>query len=113
MTAYVLYREDRVGCSRGEAFLRDHKIREDSATNRVVAACCNSAMFLNFDDSKHWVSVYRARFQGVAPPLQMRICTKFKPQSGAVTNDVRNYSGFPLKFVAKLVAAKIAMLLLR
>jgi len=45
--------------------------------------------------------------------LQMRICTKFKPQSGAVTNDVRNYSGFPLKFVAKLVAAKIAMLLLR
>ena len=70
-------------------------------------------MFLNFDDGKHWDSVYGARFQGVAPPLQMRICTKFKPQSGDVPNDVRGYSGFPLKFVAKLVAAKIAMLLLR
>jgi hypothetical protein len=70
-------------------------------------------MFLNFDDGKHWVSVYRARFHGVAPPLQMRICTKSKPQSGDVPNDVRGYSGFPLKFVAKLVAAKIAMLLLR
>jgi hypothetical protein len=45
--------------------------------------------------------------------LQMRICTKSKPQSGDVPNDVRGYSGFPLKFVAKLVAAKIAMLLLR
>jgi hypothetical protein len=108
-----LYREDRVECSRGEAFLRDHKIREDSATNRVVAACCNSAMFLNFDDGKHWVSVYRAWFQGVALPLQMRICTQVKPQSGDVTNDVRGYSGFPLKFVVKLVTAKIAMLLLR
>jgi hypothetical protein len=112
-TAYVLYRKDRVECSRGVQFLQSYKIREKSATNRVVATCCNSAMFMNFDDNKHWVPVYRARFQGEVPPLEMRICTKFKPDSSDVPSDVRSYSTFPLKFVAKLVAARIAMLLHR
>jgi len=70
-------------------------------------------MFMNFDDSKHWVPVYRARFQGDVSPLEMRICTKFKPDSSDVPSDVRSYSTFPFKFVAKLVAARIAMLLHR
>src|SRR5271169_6359149 len=54
-TAYILYRKDRVKCSRGAELLKRHKIREKSATNRVVAACCNSPMMLNFDDSKWWI----------------------------------------------------------
>jgi hypothetical protein len=112
-TAYVLYRKDRVECSRGVQFLQSYTLREKSATNRVVATCCNSAMFMNFDDSKHWVPVYRARFQGEVPPLEMRICTKFKPDSSDVPSDVRSYSTFPFKFVAKLVGARIAMLLHR
>ena len=29
--------------------MQGHKIRVESATTRVVAACCNSAMFLNFE----------------------------------------------------------------
>ena len=53
-TAYVVYRKDRVKCSRGNQFLQGYKIKEKSPTNRVVATCCNSAMFLNFDDGKHW-----------------------------------------------------------
>src|SRR6266849_3096152 len=73
-TAYVLFRKDRVKCSSGALLLRSHKIREKSATNRVVATCCNSAIYLKFDDMKHWVSIYRARFQVDVPPLQMRIC---------------------------------------
>ena len=112
-TAYVLYRTDRVECSRGAQLLKGHKIREKSATSRVVASCCNSPMNLKFDDRRHWVSMYRARFQADVPPLQMRICTKFKPENGDVPNDVPSYSTFPLKFLAKLLAARIAMLLHR
>src|ERR1700730_12987205 len=112
-TAYVLYRKDRVKCARGALLLKSHKIREKSATNRVVATCCNSPMLLNFDDGKHWVDVYWARFQGDVPPLQMRICTKFKPENGDVRSDVPSYSSYPLKFLAKLLAARIAMLLHR
>jgi len=112
-TAYILYRKDRVKCSRGAELLKRHKIREKSATNRVVATCCNSPMMLNFDDSKWWISVYRARVQGDLPPLQMRICTRFKPENGDLPNDVPSYSTFPLKFLAKQLAARIAMLLHR
>jgi hypothetical protein len=113
-TAYILYRKDRVKCSRGALLLKSYKIREKSATNRVVATCCNSAMFLNFDDGKHWVDVYRSRFKGDLPPLQMRICTKFQPANGGdVPSDVPGYSTFPLKFLAKLLGARIAILLHR
>lgn len=93
--------------------MQGNKIREKSATNRIVATCCNSAMYLNLDGWGHWVSVYRARFQEDVPPLQMRINTKFKPENNVIPSDVRSYSTFPLKFMAKLVAARIAMLLHR
>src|SRR5271165_3133996 len=48
-TAYILYRRDRIECSKGPGLLSSYKLKETSATNRVVAACCNSAMFINFD----------------------------------------------------------------
>ena len=58
-TAYVVYRKDRLRCSRGASLLKGYKIRTISTTNRVIATCCNSAMFLNFDDGKHWVDAMR------------------------------------------------------
>ena len=78
-TAYILYRKDRITYSKGAELLKGYKVEEKSATSRVVATCCNSAMVMRFDDAKHWVPIYRARFQGDLPPLQWRICTKFKP----------------------------------
>jgi hypothetical protein len=72
--AYLLYRKDRMKCSKGAEHLRDYKIKKESHTRRVVATCCNSAMFLDFQKG-HWFSVYRARFEGDAPSLQMRVQT--------------------------------------
>jgi len=112
-TAYILYRKDRVECSTGRALLKSHKIREKSPTNRVVATCCNSGILLSFDDRKHWVSMYRARFQKGAPPLEMRICTKFKRGTSELPSDVPSYAKFSFRFLAKLLAARIAMLLQR
>jgi hypothetical protein len=109
-TAYVAYRKDRVHCSRGANLLQPHKLRENSATKRVVATCCNSLMFLGFDDSKHWTNVYRARVQGDAPPLQMRICTKFSPTAAELPRDLPNYPGYPFSFLIKLLGARIGML---
>ncbi|PFH12377.1 hypothetical protein BCF11_4857 [Collimonas sp. PA-H2] len=109
-SAYIVYRKDRVTCSRGALLLKSLKIREKSATNRVIATCCNSAMLLGFDDGKHWVDVYRSRCKGDLPPLQMRICTKFKPENGDVPSDLPSYSSYPFKFLVMLLAARIAML---
>jgi hypothetical protein len=110
-TAYILYRKDRFKCSKGAALLKNYKIKENSVTNRVVATCCNSAMFMSFDKGPFWVSAYRARFRGDLPPLQMRICTKFKPDDVIPPNDVPSFRGYPLRFMAKLLASRAAMLL--
>lgn len=107
-TGYVVFRKDRVRCSKGEPLLRKHKIKENSPTNRLVATCCNSTMLLNFDDSKHWVDLYRTRVQGNAPPIEMRVCTKFA--TGDVPKDVPGSAGYAFKFIVKLMAARIAML---
>ncbi len=112
-TSYVLYRKDRVKFSNGAQLLQGHKIKEKSVTNRVVATCCNTAMFVNFDRGPHWVSVYRARLERDAPALQMRINTKFRRANTHIPNDVPSYPTFPLSLAAKLIASRIAMLLRR
>jgi hypothetical protein len=110
-TAYILYRKDRIACADGADLLKSYKLKETSATNRVVATCCNSAMFVNFDRGPHWVSAYRARFHGDLPPLEFRTCTKFKPEGVALPDDVPNYRTYPPKLVFKLLASRIAMLI--
>ena len=89
--------------------MRHHKIRENSPTNRVIATCCNSALYVNFDDGKHWVDVYHARCRGVFPAVQIRVCTKFVPEGCNVPTDVPSYSRYPMTLLVKLVVAKAAM----
>ncbi|NVJ06898.1 hypothetical protein HUW63_16810 [Myxococcus sp. AM001] len=108
-TEYVLYRKDRVRCEQGAELLRPHKLQEQSGSHRVVATCCNTAMFLGFDRGPHWVSVYRARFQQPAPPVEARVQTKFKPASVTLPTDVPSYPSYPLGFMLKLVGAQVAM----
>jgi hypothetical protein len=109
-TAIVVYRKDRVSCTKGAELLNRIKIKGVSPTSRLVAACCNSAMLLTFDDFKHWVDVYRGRVVGDAPPLQMRTCTKFKRAGAAIASDVPSYRRYPMALLARLLAARIAMI---
>ena len=111
-TAFVLYRKDRVEHSKGSHLLRGHKITDESSTNRVVATCCNSAVYLDFEKG-HWLSVYRAALQGDVPPLEMRVHTKTRPAGSGIPNDVPSYPAYSFKFMAKLFAAWMAMLLRR
>ena len=110
-TAYVLYRKDRIKYIKGAELLKGYKIDEKSTTSRVVAACCNSAMVMQFDDARHWVPVFRGRFQGDLPPLQWRVCTKFKPESAKIPNDIPSAKMYPVGLMVKLLASKISMLL--
>jgi hypothetical protein len=108
-TSYVLYRKDRFSCVEGNELLQGLRIQQQSPTKRVVASCCNSAMFLDFERG-HWVSIYRARFAGDVAPPQMRVQTRFAPKGAEIPRDLPAYATFPLKFVMKLMAARIAML---
>lgn len=109
-TPYALYRNDRVRCTKGEELLQGYKLKPESTTNRMVASCCNSAMLVRLDPILHWTPVYRDRI-AAAPPLEMRVNTKFQPPGQAMPDDLPAYSGAPPRFVARLVVARIAMLL--
>ena len=109
-TELLLFRKDRVQCLKGSDHLQDFRIKDDSPTRRVVATCCNTAMFLDFQKG-HWFSIYRGRFGDQAPPIQVRIQTKYRPGNGSVDNPVPDYKSYPLTFIAKLLAARIGMLL--
>ena len=108
-TPYVLYRKDRFSCVEGNQLLQGLRIQPDSPTKRVVASCCNSAMFLDFEKG-HWVSVYRARFADDMPPPQMRVQTRFRRKGAEIPNDLPAYATFPLRLMVKIIAARIAML---
>ena len=111
-TAYALYRKDRVEYLKGAQLLQGYKLTDASSTNRVVATCCDSPMFLDFKGG-HWLSIYQTALRGDLPPLEMRVHAKSRPAGTDLPNDVPNHQGFSLKFMSKLFAAWIAMLLRR
>jgi hypothetical protein len=108
-TEYLLFRKDRFTCSKGTEHLRAIRLKDASATRRMVAACCDSAMYMAFDDSRHWVSAYRARFVGNVPPLEMRICTKSRTSDEALDSNIPNYAGYPPGLMVRLIGSMLAM----
>lgn len=110
-TPYALYRKDRLRCTRGAELLQGYKLQPGSTTHRMVASCCNSAVLVQLPSVLHWTPVYRDRILPPAPPLEMRIQTRFIPAGIAVPADLRAVSGTPLTFVVRMVAARLAMLL--
>ena len=109
-TPYALYRNDRVHCVKGAELLESHKLKPDSTTDRMVASCCNSAMLVKLDPILHWTPVYRDRITD-APPLELRIQTRYLPEGVPLLRDLPSYRSVPLRFFTRLVGARIAMAL--
>jgi hypothetical protein len=112
-TEYILYRKDRVTYAKGYERVKDYRLEQNLKTNRVVASCCNSAIMMRFDDARHWVPIYRARFGPNAPAIQMRICTSFLPKGEILPNDVPSHQNYPGAFMMKLLSSGVAMLFRR
>lgn len=74
----------------------------------MVAACCNSAMFLDFAKG-HWLTLYRSRLPESVPPLEMRVMTGARREGVVLPSDVPNYAAHSGKFMWKLLAAWILM----
>lgn len=104
---YCLYRKDRVRIVRGGEHLREHRLRPDSPTRRVVASCCQSPMFADFTPG-HWLTVFCARVPGHPAP-QMRIMAKDRPEGAPLPNDIPTYAAQPPAMLFKLLAAWAAM----
>jgi hypothetical protein len=57
-------------------------------------------MFLNFDDGKHLIDLYRSRCQGAIPFLADARLYEIQAETNDVPTGVRSYSGYPFRFLA-------------
>ena len=105
---YCLFRKDRVRIVRGAEHLQAHRVTEASTTRRVVAACCNTPMFLDFT-SGHWLTLYRDRLPEDTPPLEMAVMAKDLPAGRVPPDDLPTYPAHPARFMIKWLAAWAAM----
>jgi hypothetical protein len=88
-------------------------LAQSPKTERVVATCCKTAMLMRFDDARHWVAIYRARFGPNAPAIEMRICTRFLPDGAVLPDDVPAYRDYAPALMLKLLSSRLAMLVRR
>lgn len=107
-TPYVLYRKDRVKLVRGRGLLSNQRIEGEKSTRRVVASCCNSPLFLDFEPG-HWVDLYLQRFDNPVPSPRMRVQTRFMASDRLPEDGLPLHRAFPFVMVRKLLGTRIAM----
>lgn len=108
-TRFVLYRKDRVHFKAGIERLLEFRLTPKAKTRRVVAGCCNTPVFLEFE-SGHWLSLYASLWPTeTLPPLQERTMTGDLASASTLPDDVPNSKSQSFAFFRKLLGAWIAM----
>lgn len=108
-TALCLIRDDLFTVTRGSDRLQSHKRDPASATSRMVASCCNSAMFLDFADGRFWKSAMVRRIAGNQPTIEMRLCTRYRDSALAWPDEVPRHARFPLSALGRIAHQWAAM----
>ncbi len=108
-TPFVLYRKDRVRFERGADQLAGFRLKPDAPTRRVVATCCNTPVFLEFQ-SGHWLSLYANLWPaGARPKVEMRTMTGDMDSRLNLPDDIPNPKTHRASFFARLLWAWLAM----
>lgn len=108
-TRFVLYRKDRVRFPEGVDLLGAFRLKPESSTRRIVATCCNTPVFLEFEHG-HWLSLYGGLWpEGTRPPPELRTMTSDLPKGTALDDEVPSGKRQTLAFFARLLGAWIAM----
>lgn len=108
-TRFVLYRKDRVRFLGGAERLKEFLLTPGSSTRRVVATCCNTPVFLEFQNG-HWLSLYGCLWpEGTLPVLELRTMTNDLADASALGNEVPNGKRQAISFFTRLLGAWIAM----
>jgi hypothetical protein len=103
-TEFMVFRRDRIACTRGADRLEAMKLTPATNTRRMIASCCATPMYVAFDDKRPWVSAFRARFGANAPPVTMRICTRFKRSDDRAENGLPSHPSYPPPMIARILA---------
>ncbi len=108
-TPFVLYRKDRVLIVEGAEQLAGFRLTPKSHSRRVVATCCNTPVFLDFE-AGHWLSLYGSLWPADArPALEMRTMTEDLDDRSRLPDDVPNPKKHTLSFFVRLLGAWGAM----
>jgi hypothetical protein len=112
-TELMVFRRDRIDCTRGQENLEAMRLTGATKTRRMIARCCATPMYAGFDDKRPWVSAFRASFGVNAPPVQMRICTRFKRSEEKAEDKLPSHPGYPPAMIARILAVWPLVLLSR
>lgn len=108
-THFVLYRKDRVTFSKGLDLLAAYRLKPGSPTRRVVASCCNTPIFLEFQNG-HWLSFYGSLWPDNAlPPAQLRTVVSDREGLPPLDDAIPAGKLQTARFYALLLGAWIAM----
>lgn len=108
-TRFVLYRKDRIRFLEGADHLKEFRLTPGAKTRRVVATCCNTPVFLEFEQG-HWLSLYGCLWStGTLPRLEMRTMTGDLPPGVVLPDDVPNGKSHSASFMFKLLGAWLRM----
>jgi len=106
---YVLWRKDRVRFLAGAERLQEFRLTPVSKTRRVVAGCCGTPLFTEFERG-HWLSLFSSLWPPETRPTpELRTMTSDLPPGTALPDDVPNCRHQSVRFFAKLLAAWVAM----
>jgi hypothetical protein len=108
-TPLLVFRDDRFQCVSGADKLVAYKLSDRAPTRRMVASCCNSGMFLKYEPG-FWVSSYRHRYCGDLPPIEMRNQTRDRRSETDIPADAPSHPRFPMRLFAKIIRARIEMM---
>lgn len=112
-TEFMLFRRDRIACTRGADQLQTMRLTDISKTRRMITRCCATPMYLAFDDKRPWVSAFRASFGTNAPPVEMRICTRFRQSEAKAEDGLPTHPGYPPTMIVRILAVWPRMLFSR
>lgn len=103
------YRKDRVEVVAGAEHLAEFRLTPASGTRRIVASCCNTALFQEMQGG-HWLSLYLNLWPAAARPTpKFRTMARDWPDRDALPPGMPNLQTHSLLFYARLLGAWIAM----
>ncbi|WP_444922498.1 GFA family protein [Microbulbifer sp. CnH-101-G] len=108
-TKFVLYRKDKIAFHGSLENIKSYYLTKSSKTQRVIASCCNTPMFLEFKGG-HWLNIYALLWPEKAKPTsEVRTMTHSRREGVVLTNDIPNLKTHNVSFYTKLFSAWISM----
>ncbi len=107
-THFVVQRKDRILLASGGDELAAFRLTPDAATQRVIARCCRTPMYLEFSGG-HWLSLYAGLWPLEAPAPEVRTMTRDAPPGTALPDDIPNARTHTASFMGRLLWAWVRM----